>query len=80
MAQSFIVDCAGVDNIQDIVSVVTSEVAKQLIAEVTPFIGVAVSGGKLALATKTVVQDGYNLYKSEEYAKGFLRGDPDHQA
>lgn len=76
VAQNFIAECAGVDSIQDIVSVVTSEVTKQLIAEVTPFIGVAVSGAKLALATKTVVQDGYNLYKSEEYSKGFLRGDP----
>jgi hypothetical protein len=76
LAQNFIVECAGVDNIQEIVGVVTSEVTKELIAEVTPFIGVAVSGAKLALATKAVVEDGYNLYKSDEYAKGFLRGDP----
>src|SRR5258706_12462022 len=57
VAQSFIVQCAGVDSIQDIVSVVTSEVTKQLIAEVTPFVGVVVSGAKLVLATKTGVQD-----------------------
>jgi hypothetical protein len=76
IAKKFIVECAGVDSIEDIVGVVTGEVTKQLIAEVTPFVGVAVSGVKLALATKTVVEDGYNLYKSGDYAKGFMRGDP----
>jgi hypothetical protein len=76
LAEKFIVDCSGVDGVQDIVGVVTSEVTQQLIAEVMPFVGVAVSGVKLASATKTVEQDGYNLYKSDEYAKGFARGDP----
>lgn len=75
-ARDFIVQCADVDNIHQIVEVITSESLQHLVAEVTPFVGVVTSSVKLAKAGKAVAEDGYHLYKSGEYKKGFLRGDP----
>lgn len=74
--QDFMTQCADVDGIQDIVEVIGSEALKELLAEVTPVLGVLTSGAKLAKAGKQVAQDGYNLYKSSDYKQGFLRGDP----
>jgi hypothetical protein len=73
---SFITTCSGVDNIQEIAAVITSETTKNLIAEVTPILGVVTSGAKLVAAGKTVAEDGYHLYKSKEYRTGFFSGDP----
>lgn len=74
--QDFMTQCADVDGIGDIVEAIGSEAVKDLIAEVTPVLGVITSGAKLVKAGKTVAEDGYNLYKSSDYKKGFLRGDP----
>ncbi|PPE70810.1 hypothetical protein C1702_04530 [Caldimonas thermodepolymerans] len=76
MIEDFIVQCADVQNIQEIVEVVTSETVKELIAEVTPIVGVVSSGYKLAQAARTVATDGYQLYRSQEYRQGFRVGDP----
>jgi hypothetical protein len=73
---AFMTNCAGVDNISDIAAVITSEATKNLIAEVTPIVGVVTSSAKLAMAGKAVAEDGYNLYKSKEYRTGFRTGDP----
>lgn len=73
--EGFIKTCADVDNIQELAAAISSEALKNLIAEATPVIGVLVSGGKLALATKAVVEDGRNLYKFDDYRSGFLTGD-----
>lgn len=72
----FIQQCADVDNIQDVIEALGSEVFKELIAEVTPVIGVLWSGKKLADATKAVVADARNLYKHAQYRQGFRTGDP----
>lgn len=74
--KDFMVECADVENIQDVIGVIGEQALSDLVGEVTPVLGVLVSGGKLAKAGKTVAQDGYNLYKSGQYKKGFLRGDP----
>ncbi|HEU4485434.1 MAG TPA: hypothetical protein VFR96_08105 [Povalibacter sp.] len=74
--KDFMTECAGVDGIEDIVEALGGEAVKELVAEVTPVLGVLTSGAKLAKAGKAVAQDGYNLYKSSEYKQGFLRGDP----
>ncbi len=74
--EDFMVECADVDGIQDIIEVVGSQAVSNLIAEATPILGVVTSSAKLAKAGKVVAQDGYNLYKSGEYKRGFLRGDP----
>jgi hypothetical protein len=74
--KSFITTCSGVDNIEEIADVISSEATKNLIAEVTPILGVISSGAKLVSAGKQVAEDGYNLYKSSDYKTGFLGGDP----
>lgn len=72
----FMAECAGVDGIADVIEVIGGEAMAELVAEVTPVLGVLYSGGKLAKAAKTVAEDGYHLYKSGGYKQGFLRGDP----
>ncbi|HYE38478.1 MAG TPA: hypothetical protein VEB23_01020 [Ramlibacter sp.] len=76
LVEEFLVECADVNGIGDILTAVTSEALKDLIAEVTPVLGVIASGAKLAKASKAVAEDGYHLYKCKDYKKGFLRGDP----
>ena len=74
--EAFIVQCADVDGLDSIIEAISSEILQELVAEITPFLGIVVSGGKLAMAGKKVAEDGYNLYKSYDYIKGFNRGDP----
>lgn len=74
--EEFMAECAGLDGIDDVIAAIGSEALADLVGEVTPVLGVLVSSGKLAKAAKTVAEDGYHLYKSSEYKKGFLRGDP----
>ena len=72
----FIVECADVSGIEDVIEAVSGEVLSELVAEITPFLGVVTSGVKLVKAGKAVAQDGYNLYKSADYKQGFRQGDP----
>jgi hypothetical protein len=78
--EAFIAECADVSNIQDIADALGSAVLADIIAEATPILGVITSSGKTALAAKQVVSDGYSLYRSSDYIKGFLRGDPEAAA
>jgi hypothetical protein len=73
---TFMSNCAGVENIEGVITLIGSEATKNLITEVTPVLGVISSAGKLAAAGKQVAQDGYNLYKSADYKAGFRTGDP----
>jgi len=74
--EGFMVECADVHNIQDVIEAIGGEVFKELVAEVTPILGVVTSAVKLAKAGKAVAQDGYNLYKSDGYKQGFRMSDP----
>jgi hypothetical protein len=74
--ENFMVECADVENIHDVIEAIGGEVLHELVSEVTPYLGVVTSTVKLAKAAKTVAQDGYNLYKSDEYKNGFRMGDP----
>jgi hypothetical protein len=74
--ENFMVECADVENIHDVIEAIGGEVLHELVSEVTPYLGVVTSTVKLAKAGKAVAQDGYNLYKSDEYKKGFRMGDP----
>ncbi len=74
--ENFIVECADVDNIHEIIAAISGEVLANLVAEVTPILGVVSSGVKLAKAGKAVAEDGYHLYKSDDYKGGFRMGDP----
>ena len=73
---NFIVECADVDNIHEVIAAISGEVLANLVHEITPILGVVTSSVKLAKAGKAVAQDGYNLYKSDEYRQGFRLGDP----
>ena len=74
--ENFMVECADVHNIHDVIEAIGGEVLHELVSEVTPYLGVVTSTVKLAKAAKAVAQDGYNLYKSDEYKNGFRMGDP----
>lgn len=74
--QNFMVECADVDNIHEVIEAIGSEAMHELVAEVTPFLGVVTSSVKLAKAGKAVAEDGYHLYKSDDYKRGFRMGDP----
>jgi hypothetical protein len=74
--ENFMVECADVENIHDVIEAIGGEVLHELVSEVTPYLGVVTSTVKLAKAGKAVAQDGYNLYKSDEYKNGFRMGDP----
>ncbi|MFA6231086.1 MAG: hypothetical protein WC617_13075 [Rhodanobacter sp.] len=74
--ENFMVECADVDNIGDVMEAIGGEVLHNLIAEVTPYLGIVTSAVKLAKAGKAVATDGYNLYKSTDYKRGFRMGDP----
>lgn len=73
---NFIVECADVGNIHEVIAAITGEVLANLVHEITPILGVVTSGVKLAKAGKAVAEDGYNLYKSDDYRQGFRLGDP----
>ena len=73
--EAFVRECADVD-LGDLAAVITQEVLADLIAEITPVIGLLWSGKKLAQATKAVVEDGHALYKHSYYRGGFRVGDP----
>ena len=75
-AQDFIVQCADVPGINDVVEAISQEAVTNLVSEIIPFIGVAYSGYKFLKAGKTVAEDGHNLYKSTYYKGGFREGDP----
>jgi len=74
--QNFIVECADVNNIHEVIAAITGEVLANLVHEITPILGVVTSGVKLAKAGKAVAEDGYHLYKSDDYKSGFRLGDP----
>ncbi len=74
--QNFIVECADVNNIHEVIAAITGEVLANLVHEITPILGVVTSGVKLAKAGKAVAEDGYHLYKSDDYKGGFRLGDP----
>jgi hypothetical protein len=74
--ENFIVECADVHNIQEVIEAITGEVLHNLVTEITPILGIVSSGVKLAKAGKAVAEDGYHLYKSDYYKGGFRMGDP----
>lgn len=74
--KAFVTNCTGIDNMDEVVAAIGGEAAAELAAEITPVLGILVSSGKLAQATKAVVEDGRNLYKFESYKSGFRPGDP----
>lgn len=79
-AEAFIKQCADIDNIQDVVAAIGADIVSQLVAEIVPYVSVAYSTGKLAVATKAVVESGRNLYRHSYYRDGFRPGEPEAAA
>jgi hypothetical protein len=75
-AVQFIGDCADIDNIDDVIDTLTSDVFKELVGEIMPFVSMALSAKKLYTASKAIVADGKAIYNYEKYSDGFLPGDP----
>jgi hypothetical protein len=63
-------------DIQDVVDALTGSVLHELIAEITPLIGVLTSGYKSVQSWRAVVTNARDLYKSDYYLEGVLPGDP----
>lgn len=55
--ENFMVECAEVDNLHDVIEAIGGEVLHELVSEVTPYLGVVTSTVKLARAAKAVAQE-----------------------
>lgn len=74
--KQFMVQCADVQGLHEVVEAITAQVVNDIVAEIVPVLGILVSGGKLAKAAVDVVKAGHDLYKFEDYASGIRSGDP----
>lgn len=74
--KKFVVQCADVQGLHEVVEALTVQVVNDIVAEVVPVLGILVSGGKLAKAAVEVVKSGRDLYKFDDYASGIRSGDP----
>jgi len=63
-------------DISDVVDAVTGPVLHQLIAEITPLLGVLTSSYKSVQSWRAVVANARDVYKSDYYLEGTLPGDP----
>ncbi len=73
-AQDFIGGSAGVD-VKDLEAALGLQAKKELMAEITPVVGLLTSAGNLAKAIKAVKDDSQNLYRFNSYKSGFMTGD-----
>lgn len=76
MAKQFISVCSDIHDIGDLTEVLGADVLAELTSELVPYLTVLMSGVKSVKAWKAVYQDGTNLYRSENWVKGVLPGDP----
>ncbi len=75
-AEELIKISMNLHDISDVVAALTGEVLHQLIAEVTPLIGVFTSSYKSVQSWRAVVANARDLYKADYYLEGVLPGDP----
>src|SRR5947209_6797186 len=75
-AQELIKISMNLHDISDVVTALTGEVLHQLIAEITPLIGVFSSSYKSVQSWRAVVANARDLYKADYYLEGVLPGDP----
>lgn len=75
-AEEIIKISMNLHDIQDVVAALTGEVMHQLIAEMTPLVGILTSSYKSAQSWRAVVANARDLYKSDYYLEGVLPGDP----
>jgi len=75
-AMELIQTSMNLHDISDVVEAVTGPVLQQLVAEITPLIGVLTSSYKSVQSWRAVVANARDLYKSDYYLEGVLPGDP----
>jgi len=75
-AQKLIVEAVGVDQLQDLIEVITNNVVEELVKEMMPYVGIIVSSYKAANAWKTVVDQARKELAWDAYTDFVLPGDP----
>jgi hypothetical protein len=74
--EALISQTVGVDNIGDLIEVITNEAVEHLIKEMTPYVGLIMSSYKAGMAWKQVVDQARKELSWEEYTGAVLTGDP----
>ena len=75
-AQQMIMDAVGVDQLQDLIEVITSEAVEHLVKEMLPYVGIVMSSYKAASAWKQVVDQARKQLAWDAYTESVLPGDP----
>ena len=75
-AQQMIMDAVGVDQLQDLIEVITSEAVEHLVKEMLPYVGIVMSSYKAANAWKQVVDQARKQLAWDAYTEFVLPGDP----
>lgn len=74
-AIELITQCVGVD-LGDLIDTIAAEAVERLIAEMTPYVGIVMSGYKAAKAWKQLVEEIHTRYHWDELTPAVLPGDP----
>jgi hypothetical protein len=75
-AQQLIMDAVGVDQISDLIEVITSSALEELVKEMIPYVGIIFSSYKAANAWKAVVDQARKELGWDAYTGFVLPGDP----
>jgi hypothetical protein len=75
-AEQMILDAVGVDQIGDLIEVITNHAVQELIKEMMPYVGIITSSYKAANAWKAVVQQARTELGWDDYTGFVLPGDP----
>ena len=75
-AERLIAEAVGVDQLGDLIEVITGEAVQQLVKEMTPYVGILMSGYKAANAWKAVIQQARKEMGWDDYTGFVLEGDP----
>jgi len=75
-AEQLITEAVGVDQLSDIIGVITNEAVERLIKEMMPYVGIIMSSYKAAKAWKAVVDQARKSLHWDSYTGMVLPGDP----
>jgi hypothetical protein len=75
-AEQLILDVVGVDQIGDLIEVITNNALQELVKEMTPYVGIIMSSYKATLAWKAVVDQARKELGWDDYTGVVLPGDP----
>ena len=75
-AEKLILDAVGVDQLGDLIGVITNEAVEHLVKEMIPYVGIITSSYKAASAWKAVVDQARKSLAWDAYTGMVLPGDP----